>query len=119
MMRSGVPLLAGSDEPNPWVIPGFALHDELALLVQGGLTPLEALQAATVNPARFLEATDSLGAIAPGKLADLVLLDADPLADIHNTSRIAVVIVNGRVFTRPELDQLLAGAGRAAERMAH
>jgi imidazolonepropionase-like amidohydrolase len=119
MQRSGVPLLAGTDTPNPWVIPGFSLHDELTLLVQGGLTPLEALQTATINPARFLGATDSSGAIGPGKLADLVLLDADPLADIHNTSRIAAVILQGRVFTRPALDQLLAEAARAADRAVH
>jgi hypothetical protein len=115
MQRAGLPLLAGTDEPNPWVIPGFSLHDELALMVNGGLTPLEALRTATINPARFLNATDSLGVIAPGKLADLVLLDADPLVDIHNTVRIAAVIMNGRVFARSELDQLLVGAARAAD----
>ena len=114
MQRSGVSLLAGTDAPNPWVIPGFALHDELALLVRGGLTPLQALQAATINPARFLGAMDSLGVIARGKLADLVLLDADPLVDIHNTARIAGVVANGRYFARLELDELLAGAERAA-----
>jgi imidazolonepropionase-like amidohydrolase len=119
MQRAGLRLLAGTDAPNPWVIPGFSLHDELALMVGGGLTPLEALRTATINPARFLNATDSLGAIARGKLADLVLLDADPLADIHNTTRIAAVIVNGRVFTRPALEELLAGAARAADATVH
>lgn len=118
MQRAGVQLLAGTDEPNPWVIPGFALHDELALMVTGGLTPLEALRTATINPARFLIATDSLGTIASGKAADLVLLDADPLLDIHNTTRIGAVIVNGRVFDRSALDQLLAGAARAADATA-
>lgn len=118
MQRAGVHLLAGTDEPNPWVIPGFSLHEELALLVNGGLTPLEALQTATINPARFLRATDSLGVVAPGKLADLVLLDADPLMDIHNTSRIEAVIVNGRYFARPALNELLAGAARAADATA-
>ena len=114
MQRAGVPLLAGTDTPNPWAIPGFSLHDELALMVTGGLTPLDALRTATLNPARFLQATDSLGVIAPGKLADLVLLDADPLVDIHNSVRIAAVMVNGRLFSRSALDQLLAGAARAA-----
>ena len=114
MQRAGVPLLAGSDEPNPWVIPGFSLPDELALMVRGGLMPLEALRTATLNPARFLHATDSLGVIAPGAVADLVLLDADPLADIRNTARIAAVLINGRVFDRLALDELLAGAERAA-----
>ena len=114
MQRAGVPLLAGTDEPNPWVIPGFSLHDELALMVTGGLTPLEALRTATINPARFLNATDSLGLIAPGKLADLVLLDADPLADIRNTVRIDTVLIDGRVFGRSVLEELLAGAARVA-----
>jgi imidazolonepropionase-like amidohydrolase len=114
MQQAGVPLLAGTDLPNPWVIPGFALHDELALLVNGGLTPLEALRTATLNPARFLNATDSLGVVARGKLADLVLLEADPLVDIHNTARIVAVLADGRVFDRAALDQLLAEAERAA-----
>jgi imidazolonepropionase-like amidohydrolase len=116
MQRAGVPLLAGTDEPNPWAIPGFSLHDELALLVHGGLTPLQALQTATINPARFLGATDSLGAVAPGKLADLVLLDADPLADIHNTTRIVAVFTTGRYFNRAALKALLAEAARMAGR---
>ena len=114
MQRSGVSLLAGTDESAAWVIPGFSLHDELALYVKGGLTPLAALQTATINPARFLAATDSLGVIARGKLADLVLLDADPLVDIHNTSRIAAVFINGRYLDGVALQELLAGAARAA-----
>ena len=116
MQRAGVLLLAGTDEPNPWVIPGFSLHDELVLLVHGGLTPLQALQSATINPARFLGATDSLGTVAPGKLADLVLLEADPLADIHNTSRIVAVFTAGRYFSRAALTALLAQAARMAGR---
>ncbi|HEU5219711.1 MAG TPA: amidohydrolase family protein [Gemmatimonadales bacterium] len=114
MQRAGVLLLAGTDEPNPWVIPGFSLHDELAILVRGGLTPLQALQSATINPARFLGATDSLGAVAPGKLADLVLLDGDPLEDIHNTTRVVAVFTAGRYHGRVELAALLAQAARAA-----
>lgn len=116
MQRAGVLLLAGTDEPNPWVIPGFSLHDELALLVHGGLTPLQALQSATLNPARFLGANDSLGTVAPGKLADLVLLDADPLADIHNSERIVAVFAAGRYFSRAALTALLAQAARMAGR---
>ncbi len=114
MHRAGVRLLAGTDEMVPFVMPGFALHDELALLVEAGLTPLEALRAATIDPARFLGATDSLGTVAPGRIADLVLLDADPLADIHNTTRIRAVVANGRVFDRAALDALLAEASGAA-----
>ena len=88
--------------------PGFALHTELAMYVAEGLTPLEALQTATLNPAKLLHATDSLGTVATGKLADLVLLDADPLADITNTTTIRAVVANGRYFDRAALDRLLA-----------
>jgi len=112
--RAGVQLLAGTDSPSyPFSSPGFSLHDELALLVAAGLSPLEALRAATLNPARFLNATDSLGSVAPGKLADLVLLDADPLADIRNTTTIRAVMLNGRYLDRAALDDLLAHPERA------
>ena len=111
---AGVPILAGSDVHNPYVYPGFSLHDELALLVEAGLTPLEALRAATINPARFLGATDSIGTIAAGKIADLVMLDADPLVDIANTRRIRAVFLSGRILDRLALDGLLAAAERAA-----
>jgi imidazolonepropionase-like amidohydrolase len=110
MHRAGVPFLAGTDTPGvPYVFPGFSLHDELALLVsECGFTPLEALQAATRDPARFLGREKDLGTVETGKLADLVLLDADPLADIHNTTKIAAVVVNGRLLPRRELDRMLA-----------
>jgi imidazolonepropionase-like amidohydrolase len=104
MQRFGLPLLAGTDAA-PW---GFSLHAELAIYVAEGLTPLNALQSATLNPAKMLRATDSLGTVAPGKLADLVLLDANPLADITNTTTIRAVVANGRYFGRPALDSLLA-----------
>jgi len=90
--------------------PGFALHVELATYAEEGLTPLEALQTATLNPAKAIHGTDSLGTVAPGKLADLVLLDADPLADITNTTAIRAVVANGRYFDRAALDQLLTDA---------
>jgi imidazolonepropionase-like amidohydrolase len=112
MARAGVSVLAGTDFGNPYIFAGFSLHDELALLVQAGLTPVEALRAATIGPARYLNATDSLGTIERGKLADLVLLDADPLADITNTTRIRAVVANGRYLDRAALDALLAGAER-------
>lgn len=83
MQRAGVGILAGTDALNPYCFPGFSLHDELELLVEAGLTPLEALQTATRNPCVFLEQEEDLGVIEPGKIADLVLLDADPLADIR------------------------------------
>ena len=107
LREAGVKLLAGTDMPQAFVYPGFSLHQELQLLVQAGLTPLEALRTATYNPAEFLGALDSLGTVAQGKVADLLLLDADPLADIRNTRRIAVVIANGRVFDQAARGQLL------------
>ena len=96
-----------TDTPQAFVYPGFSLHDELELLVRSGLTPLEALRAATYNPAEFLGALDSLGTVTQGKVADLVLLDADPLADVRNTRRISAVIANGRLFDRAARAQLL------------
>jgi hypothetical protein len=106
--RAGVKLLAGTDMPQAFVYPGFSLHEELALLVKSGLTPMDALRAATYNPAEYLGALDSLGNVAKGKVADLVLLDADPLADIHNTTRIDVVIANGRLFDAAARARLLS-----------
>jgi imidazolonepropionase-like amidohydrolase len=110
--REGVRMMAGSDFWNPYAFAGFGLHDELALLVEAGLEPLEALRAATLEPARYLEATDSLGSIEAGKLADLVLLEGNPLQDIRNTSRIRAVVLDGRLFRRDELDRMLAEAER-------
>ncbi len=115
MAAAGVGVLAGSDASDePFVYAGASLHDELALLVAAGLTPLQALQAATLNPAVFLS-RDDLGTVAPGKLADLVLLDADPLVDITNTQRIRSVVLNGRLLDRPTLDALLDQAEAAAD----
>jgi len=108
--RAGVPILAGTDCPNPYIYPGFSLHDELSLLVHAGLTPAEALRTATINPPRFLGLTDSLGSLATGKVADLVLLDGNPLEDIANTKRIRAVIQGGRLLDRIALDGLLARA---------
>jgi len=110
MFRAGVPLLAGTDTMNPFCFPGFSLHDELALLVESGLTPLASLQAATLRPVEFLGRTEELGLIAPGKRADLVLLGADPLAEIHNTTQIQAVWLHGKYFDRAALEQLLEAA---------
>jgi hypothetical protein len=115
MARAGVGILAGTDSMNPYVFPAFSLHDELVLLVDAGLSPLAALQAATSNAARFMGASDRYGAVAPAKAADLVLLDADPLTDIHNTSRIRAVFLGGKHFDRTALDRLLSGAEAAAK----
>ena len=98
--RAGVPLLAGTDLGDPYVIPGFALHDELELMVAAGVTPLAALQSATSEPARAFGLTKTVGAIAPGQAADLVLLNGDPLAAIRNSRRIYAVVLNGRWLAR-------------------
>jgi len=113
LRKVGMPILAATDADGTKgqlvsKLKGFALHAELAIFVLAGSTPLEALQAATINPAKMLRGTDSLGTVAPGKLADLVLLDADPLADITNTTMIRAVVANGRYFDRAALDSLLA-----------
>jgi len=97
MQRAGVGILTGTDAPLRNSPPGFGLHEELWMLVQGGLSPAQVLRAATSDAARFLGVQDSLGSIAPGKLADVVLLDANPLADIRNTRRIRAVIANGHL----------------------
>jgi imidazolonepropionase-like amidohydrolase len=116
MHRAGVPIMAGTDTPNPYVFPGFSLHDELALLVKAGLTPMEALASATVNPARFFGMEKNLGTVKESKVADLVLLEANPLVDIHNTEKINAVVVKGRLLDRKELDGLLAKAETAANK---
>lgn len=117
LFRAGVPMLAGTDTPNPFCFPGFGLHDELALMVESGVTPLGALQAATRNPAMFLNATDKYGSVSPGKIADLVLLDADPLTDIHNTTKIREVFFGGKEFDRTALDEMLKNAEAASSRL--
>ncbi len=116
MQKAGVGILAGTDTGNPYCIPGFALHDELQLLVQAGLTPLQALQAATTNPARFIANENDYGAVKPGKLANLVLLDANPLDNIANTTRIRAVILDGQFLDRPALDAMLANLAALANR---
>lgn len=107
MNRAGALLLAGSDTAVPPRIPGFSLHDELMALVDAGLTPLEALRTATVNPAKVLKNENDFGTIAPGKVADLVLLDGNSLEDIRNTRRIAAVVTGGKLLRRSDLDALL------------
>jgi imidazolonepropionase-like amidohydrolase len=106
MHRAGVKIMAGSDAP--WlVVPGFSLHDELLLLVKAGLTPADTLRAATLDTAQFLGLQNSLGSVETGKVADLVLLDANPLEDIRNTRTISGVCLQGRWFNRQALDGLL------------
>ncbi len=114
--KAGVPFLAGTDTPpGVFIFPGFSLHEELQRFVAAGFTPLEALQTATLNPARFFGMEDQLGTVAMGKMADLVLLDANPLADIANTQKIAAVIVNGRYFSRNDLQRVLQKVEESAK----
>jgi hypothetical protein len=114
MHRAGVRFLAGTDTPNPFVYPGFSLHDELELLVKAGLTPMEALQTATRNPAEYLNKLDSFGTVEKGKIADLVLLEANPLAEIGNTRKIASVVRSGKLIPKAQLQEMLAGVEAAA-----
>ncbi|HEY0662270.1 MAG TPA: amidohydrolase family protein [Lysobacter sp.] len=111
--RAGVPILSGTDTPMPGIYPGFSLHEELALLVESGLTPRDALRSATLAPAQFLGIAGTTGSVAVGKRADLLLLDADPIRDIRNTRRIRAVVLDGRLLQRHDLDALLEAAARA------
>ena len=108
MRKAGVEFLAGTDASgwNP-VLPGFGLHEELALLVESGLTPMEALQSATRNPARYFNKLDEMGTVEAKKSADLVLLNANPLEDIRNTQKIEAVVMRGRYYSRKELNAML------------
>jgi imidazolonepropionase-like amidohydrolase len=120
MHRAGVKLMAGTDTPNPYCFPGFSLHDEPGFMVHAGLTPLEALQTATINPVKFLGLMKTIGTVEKGKIADLVLLDANPLENIANTKRITAVVSAGLLFDREALDGLLAGvAANVASEATH
>jgi imidazolonepropionase-like amidohydrolase len=114
--KAGVKVMLGTDTADSYVFPGFAVHDELQELVKAGLTPAEALKAATWNGAEFLGRTSQSGSIEAGKLADLVMLDANPLVNISNTGKIGAVVLNGRYMDRRVLDQLLSDAETAASR---
>lgn len=119
MQKSGVAILAGTDfarkrdaYPYPVPQPGTDLHDELALFVESGLTPLEALQTATLNPAKWFNIQKDYGTIEKGKIADLVLLEANPLENIKNTRRIDAIVLNGGYLSKEALQKLLAEAGK-------
>jgi hypothetical protein len=105
--KHGVMILAGTDTENPFVVPGFSVHDELELYVKAGLTPLQALQTATLNPALFLHKEKELGSVTNGKLADLVILEKNPLTEIKNTRSIEAVIVNGHLLDKNQINQYL------------
>jgi hypothetical protein len=116
MHRAGVPLMTGTDLSIPYTFAGFSLHNELGLFVQAGLTPMEALQAATRNPAVFLDELGSQGTIERGKIANLVLLEANPLENIRNTQRINAVVLNGRYLPKEALQKMLADVEAAVKR---
>jgi imidazolonepropionase-like amidohydrolase len=102
-----IPFLAGTDAPAGYdLVPGASLHRELQLFVRAGLTPLQALQTATVNPAQFFDKTAEWGTVAPGKVADLVVLRANPLVDIANTRGVIAVVADGRYYSPRELDRM-------------
>jgi hypothetical protein len=106
MARAGIGILTGCDT----MIAGFCVHDELEAMVRGGMTPLAALQAATLNPARYFGISKTAGSVAVGRRADLVLLDGNPLSDISNVRRIRAVVTAGRFLDRDALDDILARA---------
>lgn len=108
MLSRGNAFLAGCDGG----VPGFCLHDEMLALTEAGLSPLQAIQTATINPAKLLGREKIQGTIEAGKRADLVLLDADPLTDIRHTRRIAAVIVRGRVLSKADIDRMIAARRR-------
>jgi imidazolonepropionase-like amidohydrolase len=114
---AGARLLLGSDTPNPFVIPGVSVHDELAMLVEAGLTPYEAVRAGTRDAAEFLGALDEFGTVAEGLRADVILTEGNPLDDVANVARRAGVMVRGRWFSATELEKMLEDV--AAEATAH
>ncbi|MEX2284468.1 MAG: amidohydrolase family protein [Gemmatimonadota bacterium] len=114
--RAGVPIMLGTDAGDSFVFPGASVHDELVELVTAGLSPAEALKAATLSGAEYLGRTADFGAVEPGRFADLLLLDANPLADIRNTRRLHMVLLGGRVFDRQALDALLASVEAEVKR---
>ena len=120
MRDAGVRIMAGSDVAVLNVFPGASLHEELRLFVDSlGMSPMEALASATRRPAEWLGLADSVGTIERGKVADLVLLDADPLANITNTRRISAVLLRGKLFRRAELDALLASVRAMPDQRAN
>lgn len=107
MNEKGVKFLAGTDFPNPYVFPGFSLHDELSLMVKGGMPTLDVLRSATINPAIFMNRKADFGTVEVGKVASLVILNKNPLENIENTKTIETVIVQGKVYNRKSLDLML------------
>tara|TARA_B100000674_G_C37422780_1_gene725833 strand:+ start:313 stop:642 length:330 start_codon:yes stop_codon:yes gene_type:complete len=103
MKEQGLPIGAGTDTPIGFAIPGYSLHAELQMLVRAGLTPMEALRSATLEPAKFFDLLEEMGSIDVNKKADMLLLDKNPLIDISNTRAITHVISQGRAFNQETL----------------
>jgi imidazolonepropionase-like amidohydrolase len=114
MHRAGVTIMAGTDLANPYVYPGYSLHEEMAFLVEAGMTPWEAIKAATITPAEFCGLEDEIGTVSPGKQANLVLVRENPLELIDNTREIEAVVLRGAMLDRAALDALLEEAEAAA-----
>jgi len=112
LYESGAPLLLGTDAPFLYCYPGFAVHEELRLLVKAGLTPYAALRCATYNPAVYLSKSDEFGSVRPDMRADLILTDKNPLEDITSLKEFSGIMVNGRYFEKSRLDTLMEGLAR-------
>jgi imidazolonepropionase-like amidohydrolase len=121
MHKAGIDFMAGTDVSidNSFIYPGFSLHDELVYFVEAGFTPMEAIQAATRNPAKFMGKLDTLGTLEEGKLADMVLLDANPIEDIQNTRKIHAVVLNGKLYDHEALQEFLMDAETAAKKKSN
>jgi hypothetical protein len=115
--KKNIPLLAGTDFPNPYSFPGSSLHDEFELMIEAGLTPLQAIQSATLNPAIYLDKTDSLGTIAENKYADILLLAENPLTNILNTRKIEALFINGKFYNKKDLESLKQQAKNISAKM--
>lgn len=113
LIESKAQIIAGTDFPNPFAFPGFSLHDELEIYVKAGMTPLQALQTATINPAKVMS-NNRIGYVEKGKLASLVLLNSNPLEDINAVRDIESVILRGKLYDRKKLDEILAQIKRRA-----
>jgi imidazolonepropionase-like amidohydrolase len=116
LQRAGVLITAGSDFANPWMTPGPSLHGELYRLREAGIPPAEVLRIATSNGARALGQED-LGSIAPGMLADLIVVDADPFSSVENLLRISRVIAGGRVFSALGAPAGFDGSGQVSRKL--
>ena len=115
MNKAGVPLMVGTDLTVPGIIPGYSVHEEMAIWQEVGIAPADVLRSATIVPVRFMGLDKRLGTIAEGKTASMVLVKANPLDDIRNAEKIEGVFLRGRYFSRNDLNQLLEEAKRLAQ----